>query len=1025
MSLDREWLDRVDAWRDALAAAVSRPIAEVVFGGHVTDERLAGEKARALEFSSTPPGTRWGGKWQYGWFAASVEAPPQVEGEMLTIRADLGAEALVYVNGREAGAIDKKHKHIILTDRAVAGEKFDILIEAYAGHGSTPCHAGPTPPDVETVGEPPDKQRTVGSSTLCVWEEQVYQLLMDVETLYRLRNSLGAKSLRLAEIDKALKDFTLTADFELPRERMVESVVQARRILKPLLECVNGSTAPMMYCFGHGHLDTAWLWPLEESRRKAARTVSNQLALAERYPSYKFLMSQPAQYVWLEEDYPQLYARLVDAVTKGNVIADGAMWVEADTNISGGEALIRQFMYGKRFFSERFGIDSELCWLPDVFGYSGALPQIMSGCGVKYFSTSKIFWIYHGGQRFPYHEFTWEGIDGTGVLAHLHSNYNSHTDPATAIERWEGRVQHDGMKARLYPFGWGDGGGGPERDHLEYIARMSDLEGCPKMRMAHPLEMFERLEASGTDNRYVGELYFQAHRGVLTSQARTKKGNRRCEFALREAEMWSAIAGVESGFAFPADRMERLWKLLLVNQFHDILPGSSIRRVHLQAESDHAEVIAQAGRIARQAQQGLLQESDSLTVLNSLGWARRAIVELPEGAQGAMDCEGDPLCLQKGEGKKLVEVTVPPCGWTTLEMCDRSRQVSDGDHAGATASDHTLENDQLRVTLNSKGEIESVFDKEADREIAAGACNSFRMFKDVPSRFDAWDIDSMYAVQQVDLPGEARLEILAEGPLVATIRVTRMLNDSPMTQDISIRRGARRIDFSTTIDWRERHKLLKVAFPVAFHANEAIHEIQFGHIRRPNHRSRQFDADRFEVCNHKWTALAELRGGAAVINDCKYGCNVLGNQINLTVLRAPLAPDSQADRGDQQFTYGFYCWTGDFAGSGIVREAYDLNCPVSVRPGQAGTKSVLSVDASNIVIEAVKPAEDGSGDLIVRLYEAMCMRTRCALDASVPAERAEITDMLENPVDVCEISGGRIRLDFRPFEIKTIRLKLR
>ena len=1023
MSLNKEWLDRIDAWRKELAGQVCLPVGRIELEGFVTREHLPAERAGGGGFKPMPAGTAWGAMWEYGWFRGQARIPPQAAGRQVAVRLDVGKEGLVFVNGVAAGAMDKQHQHVFLSDRAREGDTYELLMEAYAGHGPTPCHAGPTPPERQVPPAPPETQATVGRSSLLVVDEELYQLRMDVETLYHLRNALDADSLRVAEIDDGLKDFTLIADFELPRDEMLKTARQARQRLRPLLECVNGSTSPVMYCFGHGHLDTAWLWPLPEGRRKAARTISNQLALAERYPGYRFLMSQPAQHQWLMEDHGELHARLKKAVAAGSVIADGGMWVEADTNISGGEALIRQFLYGKRFMHEQYGVQSEVLWLPDVFGYSGAMPQIMAGCGIKYFSTAKIFWTYHGGDPFPYHDFLWEGIDGTTVLAHLHTDYNSQTDPATMIRRWRHRVQKDGMKARLVPFGWGDGGGGPDRDHLEYVARQGDLEGCPKLRYSTPQEFFQDLAGWGTGNRYVGELYYQAHRGVLTSQARTKRGNRKAELALREAEMWGAIASGACGFDWPAEEMEKAWKLVLLNQFHDILPGSSIQRVYEQAEADHAEAIAVADRVSAAARARLVRQGEALAVFNSLNWPRRVLVELPAGAAGAIDDAGEGLRVQDVEGRKLVEVETPSCGWTTLKLAGGPGRRRDEGGCGAAAAPAALENELLRVDIDGDGEVTGILDKRSGRQMAAGACNHFMMFKDTPTQFDAWDIDSMYPRQPVELERRARVEVVASGPLVAAVRVRRRLNNSEMTQDISLRRGSARVDFATTIDWREKHKLLKVGFAVAVHANEALHEIQFGHIRRPNHYSRPYDADRFEVCNHKWTALAEELGGAAVLNDCKYGVNVLGNQINLTLLRAPLAPDVNADQGRQEFTYAFYCWPGSFAESGLVREGYDLNCPPSVCGGDAGRRSALTVTAPNVIVEAVKPAEDGSGDLVVRMYEASRIATRCELMADLPLRAAEATDMLERPCGRLPVGGGAVALDFRPFEVKTIRLK--
>ncbi len=1018
MTLTIEWRARIERWRDELPRHFYRPLGSLSLSGFTTVDQLTPEEALQHDFRPTPPGTPWGAKWEYGWFKGTVVLPEEAAGQRIALKVDVGAESTIFVNGQIAGAKDRQHSELTLCTDGVSGTQYDVLIEGYAGHGPRVAHAGPTPPGRETVPEPGPTQAIVNQSTFGIWEENAYQLWIDVETLCQLRDNLDPNALRVAEIDQALRDFTVIVDFELPHPEMMQTIRAGRERLEPLLECVNGSTAPTMFAFGHAHLDVAWLWPLAETERKAGRTLANQLALIAEYPEYRFLQSQPHLYQMVKTRYPELYERVKQAVQAGRIIPDGGMWIQADTNISGGESLIRQFIHGKRFIREEFDAESELLWLPDVFGYTGALPQIMRGCGIKYFSTAKIFWNYSGGDPFPYNTFTWEGIDGSEVLVHLCNDYNSRIDPASVIERWNQRVQKDGFSTRLMPFGWGDGGGGPTRDHMEFLRRQRDLEGVPRIRVDSPLAYFKDQEARGVpEARYVGELYYQAHRGTYTSQARVKKGNRKSELALRETEIWGATAKVLAGFDYPAGAVDAAWKTVLLNQFHDILPGSSIHRVYEEAEAGHRAVIKTAREAAHDAMACFTDCSQDLTIFNSLSWARHALVALPEHLSSAQDEDGRPLPVQAIGDQTLVEVAVPACGWTTIhagEGFDTTNTLR--------VTERLLENALLRVAFNAKGEITSIFDKEAGREIAAGPCNSFNMYRDVPARFDAWDIDSMYALTPVELAESASIEVVAAGPLVATIRVSRQLHHSKLIQEISLRRGSRRVDFHTVVEWQESHKLLKVAFPVAIQTDQAVHEIQFGHIRRPNHSSRPFDADRFEVCNHKWTAIMEEDHGVAVLNDCKYGINVLGNSLNLTLLKSALAPDMSADKGHQEFTYALYTWNGSFATSPVVRAAYELNCPVTPVSGAAGEHSLFSVDAPNVIVETVKPAEDGSPDVIVRLYEAKRTATRCTLSTSLPIVTAAETDMLERTQAELSCDAGKIDLSFRAFEIKTLRL---
>lgn len=1016
MALSPEWRRRLEQWRQALPEVFYRPLDELELSGFTTTEQLTTAEAAHGPFEPMPSGTPWGAKWEYGWFRTTVTLPEEAESERIVLRLRPGGALMTFVDGRAVGQGDPT-----LTTDGVAGETYDVLTEAYAGHGPTPVTAGPVPPGVETVPEPPESQQQVGTSTFGIWEEEAYQLWMDLETLFHLRESLDEDSLRVSEIDAGLREMTTIVDVELPRERMLETVRRARERLRPLLECTNGSTSPVMYAYGHGHLDVAWLWPLQETDRKAARTLGRQLELAAEYPEHKFLHSQAELFRRVRAHYPELYKRVKDGIGDGSIVAEGSTWVEMDTNISGGESLVRQFLYGKRFYREELGVETELLWLPDAFGYSGALPQVMRGCGVKYFSTAKIFWNYNGGQPFPHNTFTWEGIDGSKVLVHLCNNYNSEMRPSDVVQRWCERRQKDGISTRLMPFGWGDGGGGPERNHLEFARRESDLEGCPRVRISSPIDYFKDLEERGIpDVNYVGELYFQAHRGTYTSQARTKRGNRKAELALREAEMWGTAAAALNGLPLPDERLDEAWKRLLTNQFHDILPGTSIARVYEEAEAAYEESIRAADEVTDEARGVLTEPEDAaITVFNSLSWERTCFVQLPDDWDGAVDNAEEPLPVQGSDGKRLAEVTVPPCGWTTLH---RGRAV-DAEH-GAEAARRTLENDLLRVEFNERGEMTSIVDKETGRELAAGPCNNMRMYKDVPTAWDAWDIDSMYEMTPVDLPETAEFEVLSEGPLVAELRIRRRLANSEMSQVVRLRRGSRRVEFDTTVDWQEQHRLLKVNFPVNAHANEALHEIQFGHLRRPTHASMPFDADRFEVCNHKWTALAEEGRGCAVLNDCKYGVNVDGNSINLTLLRAPVAPDMHADLGEQRFTYAFYGWNGGLTDSGLVRAGYELNCPVGTAPGDGGERSLFRVNAPNIVVETVKAAEDGSGDIILRLYESMRTATNCRVQTSLPAQSAQQTNMLEEQPEDLPVADGAISLSFRPFEIKTLRLNL-
>jgi alpha-mannosidase len=1011
MSLTKEWLNRITHWDNALWQICYESLATLDLNGFITRKQLTPEQALNHKFHPMPFGTAWGAKWEYGWFQCNLTLPEKAAGRRIVLRMNPATkppddgECLVWLNGKVVGSYGWARREITLTRNGIPGENFSILIEAYAGHGPLVMGGGPVRYGHASVPEPGITQVSVGESHFGIWREQAYQLALDFTTLFELRNRLDQSSLRVSEIDQGLKDVTLLIDLELPDAEMLETINLGRERLRPLLSCVNGSTAPTFFAFGHAHLDVAWLWPLAETERKFARTVINQLSLMEEYPEYRFFQSQPQLYLMLKARYPELYDRFKQAVLDGKVIPDGAMWVEADTNITGGESLIRQIIYAKQFFKQEFSMDTEVMWLPDVFGYSGSLPQILISCGCTSFATQKIAWTYHGGDPFPYNTFLWEGIDGTTIPAHIFTDYNSQTRPGSILDRWETRFQKDGIRSMLLAFGWGDGGGGPTRDHLEFLSRLRDLEGLPRVKISTPREFFADLKTQGLPKeRYIGELYFQAHRGTYTSQAKTKLGNRRSEFVLREAEFWGTIAHMTNGHVFSPADLKPTWHKLLLNQFHDILPGSSIQRVYQEAIIAFSQVIADAQKTTHSATKALLNSNDpdSVTVFNSLSWERTELINIPQGS---------------------LQVTVPACGWMTINHKTRSKATSKSGH-GVKVTETSLENELLLANFNERGELISLKDKETDINMIAGAGNRFCLYKDIPARFDAWDIDSMTESLLMSTEEPVHLEIAHASDELGKIILTRKIHESTLSQSISLRKNKRRIDFETTIDWQESHKLLKVAFPVNIHANEAIHEIQFGHIRRPNHRSRPFDVDRFEVCSHKWTALAEENRGVAILNDCKYGINVLGNSMNLTLLKSALAPDPLADKGIQTFAYAIYYWNGSFGDCDVIREAYEMNCPLTLVPGTAGQASIFSLDAANIILETVKLAEDGSDDVIIRLYEAKRNLTHCILTTTLPIIKATQTDMLERYQSDLSFNKEKIELDFRPFEVKTVRLSV-
>lgn len=1037
MELASEKNERIKIWMEELKNHIYIKLGDISFKGFVTKERLPYEEALKRDLLPKPARTPWGAKWEYGWFFGEVVLPDKAQGKRIFLRPDVGGEMLLYVNGRAAGSRDLQHDGITLTRSGKAGERFFIGAESYAGHGPRLENGGPSPAGRIAVPEPPACQTEVGTPDFGIWNEDAFQLLMDVFTLYRLNQGLDPKSLRAMKVREGLFRFTLIADFELEPEKMNESFRKAREVLKPLLSCVNGSTAPEFTIFGQSHLDLAWKWTWEETRRKCARTISAQLALSDEYEEYRFLLCEPPIMENLKENYPELYGRVVKKVEEGKFIPEGGMYVESDTNLVWGESLIRQCIYGRKWFRREFGTESVMAWLPDCFGFNGQLPQILKGCGIRYFSTQKLSRARKGCDVFPYNTFWWEGIDGSRILTNFHKENNAKLDPYETIVRWnEDRVQQENIDTFLFPFGFGDGGGGATRKMLEAAGRMKDLEGAPRTRMESPVQFFERTEKKGTaEEVYRGELYLPWHRGTYTSQAEIKKENRRAETALREAELWTSLRCFLENGENEQEILEALWKTLLFQHFHDILAGTSITRVCEETVRDLKKVKEEGNRISGEARKRLAVKGlegpgkRGLLVFNSLSWEREEAAEIPAEAAEPFIENGTLPVTQRIGDSVFIPVRIPSCGYADVTAPFNSCGSFPGCSIYMEKENFILENSYIKAVVDGLGRITSLAEKETGTEYVSSPCNQFLLYQDITVEYDAWEISSFYQRLPETLEKKASLRIAESGPLAVILEVTRTLGHSPMTQQIILRYNSPRLDFATKIDWKETHRLLKTAFPVNVHTTEALEEIQFGYIKRPTHKNRQSDGDQFEVCNYRYTALAEPGRTAALLNDCKYGVSTNDNSMELTLLKSPVWPDMYADKGLHEFTYSFYVRSRDFADSGVMQEGMQLNIPLSFAGEGTGKREYFGLSSGNVILEAVKMAEDGSGDMILRLYEAAGKHTSCTLSSGLPVSESRETDMEENLKDSrsCSLKKEKghaeISLAFKPFEIKTLRLK--
>ena len=1018
----------VEQARTFLAEVVAPAVYPDIRPLTVTARHLPGEPlppAQAVDGPFVPcaVGDRWGGMWGTTWFRARAEVPPHWAGQEVAAVVHLGgarvvgfsAEGLIWTPDLvPVQGLHHEHREYPITTAAEAGASVDFYIEAAANpiprwHMKDwprlePDYCGPA-------------LYTLERADLATVDREVEALRHDMDVVVEMAEWMGERRQEaLAALDDAMTAVAAGGP---------AGAAAAREALRPLMERPGPAPAPggrhRATAVGHAHIDTAWLWPIRETRRKCGRSFANQLRLMERYPEHRFVCSQAVQYEWVEQDYPEIYKGIRAMVAAGRWEPVGGMWVEADTNVPSGESLVRQFVYGKRFFSDQLGVETHEMWLPDVFGYSAALPQIANGAGVDVLVTQKMSW--NDTNQFPHSTFWWEGHDGSRVLAHFPpaATYNGTVTVAELLN--DDRNFMDGARSdrTLYPFGYGDGGGGPAAHQLEAARRLADVDGLPQLTVG-PLEEFlsglrDQALTAGLAT-WVGELYLEAHRATTTTHADVKVGNRRCEEALRAAELWSVAAG-RGGPALHA-QLDPLWKLLLVNQFHDIIPGSSIAWVYRDAAADHGRILDGCGQLIDRALDELAPgelapgEGPHLVAFNPSTYDRAEVVDGPDGTLGWAE--------------------VPGCGWAPLPLAGPVG-IAAGPVGTAPArrgpppvevSPAHLDNGILRIALDRRGLVSSIWDHQEQREVVAPGerANLFQVHEDRPKAFDAWDVDLDYLDQVEDLDGplEAGPVVVEDHPLRGGVHLARRFGSgSVITQTIRLAAGTRRIDFVTEVDWQERHRFLKVAFPVAVRAERAAYEIQHGYVERPTHANTSWDRARFEVCGHRWAALGEPGYGVALLNDCKYGYDIRGHTLRLSLLRGPGYPDPDADRGHHRFTYALLAHPGDRGRGRVVEEAEALNLPVVLRVGRvAGPGRLIEVDRAGVSVEAVKPAADGTGT-VVRLCEVHGSRRPATVTLHQPFDFVERTDLLERPTGIVDHVGPSVRLGLRPFELVTLR----
>lgn len=955
------------------------------------------------------PGTPWGTPWGTSWFKVTGEVPAGWAGRTVEAVLDLGftprtpgfqCEGLVYEpDGTPVKGLHPRNDHVRVGAPAAGGERVHWHVEA-ASNPDLEADGVPFQPtplgDPATAGDAP--LYVLGEMRLAVFDETVWDLVMDLEVLGELMAELPVDGARRWEILRALGRALDAVDLQ-----DVNGTAQAARAeLAGVLASPAAPAAHRVSAVGHAHIDSAWLWPLRETVRKVARTAANMTRLLDDEPDFVFAMSQAQQFAWIKEHRPEVYARVTKAVADGRFVPAGGMWVESDTNMPGSEAMARQFVHGKRFFLDEFGVESDEVWLPDTFGFAAGLPQIIKAAGARRLLTQKISWSRTNS--FPHHTFDWEGIDGTRIFTHFPpiDTYNCEMTGAQLAHAARNFKEKGAARHSLAPTGYGDGGGGTTREMVAKAARMRSLEGAPEVRWETPADFFAKAAAEYPDPPvWVGELYLELHRATLTSQAQTKRGNRRSESLLTEAELWAATAAVRAGFPYPYEDLDRIWKTVLLHQFHDILPGSSIAWVHREARATYARVAGELEDIIGAAQRALAggAAGGGELVFNAAPHARGGV---PAGGAAA----------RAGTAGSVVSV-LP---------------------VALDGGGYALDNGLLRVEIDPRGLVVSAYDRVADREaIAPGqTANLLQLHPDFPNQWDAWDVDAFYRNTGSDLTAVA--ELGAEG---TAVRIVRTFGDSRVTQLLTVPADVRRLDIDTEVDWHEREKFLKLAFPLDVKADRYASETQFGHVYRPTHQNTSWEWAKFEACNHRFVHLDEPGWGVAVVNDATYGHDVTrtvrtGAQAGTTttvrasLLRAPRFPDPETDQGVHRFHHALV--PGATIGD-AVREGYRANQPERTVTGStARVAPLVSVDDDAVVVSAVKLADDRSGDLVVRLYEANGGRARATVRIDGHATgRAACVDLLERPLAGSEPeplvrADGAVVLALRPFQMVTLRV---
>lgn len=994
------------------------------------DDGVVGNRAPKGDSVKVGQGFRSKGYDKYNWLCTKISIPESFGDENVLGIFDFGVpmgtgnnsnfESLLYVNGKPYQGVDGNHKEVFFNIKET-GRELELEFRIWSG--------------LNGGGRPREMTMSIDRAEFGVLDtaaDDFYYLAMAaLETHELLDENNEYKSYILNQLVEAFRlvDFT-----NKKSETYYKSLQTALDYLRDKLKG-QGKPGVNVTMLGHTHIDVAWLWRLRHTREKTARSFSTVNRLMEKYPEYIFIQTQPQLYDYLKEDYPDIYEHIKKRVAEGRWEPSGAMWVECDCNLASGESIIRQILVGKNFFKKEFDYESEFLWLPDVFGYSWALPQILKKSGVNTFMTTKISW--NDTNRLPYDTFIWRGMDGSEVTTHFVTTtelndvtytYNGESRPYAIKGVWDNYRNKDLNRDLLISYGFGDGGGGPTREMIKYIEAAKLMPGIPNVETGRATEYFRKLNETIKENPYNGylpiwdgELYLEFHRGTYTSQGYNKKMNRFMEYKLREEEMLSVFA--EKLFDKPYNREEFLkaWKIVLCEQFHDILPGSSIHEVYEDSHEEYERALKYIENATKAAKASFVTEKENVfTLFNQANWERDSIVKIPAGAETYeyTDSEGNTLPSHRCGEKDLVYVKgLKPLAFTTITRTAKVENVAE------EFEENTVETPYYIVSWDGKGRLVRLYDKSADREVIPEGkfANVFQIFEDKPRCFDAWELESTIDLKKEEIPCDGNI-IKTKNELGYFIHFTYNYNNSKIMQTLCLYNDKRRIDFKTVVDWKESQKILKTAFSVDIRGVFARYDVQEGNIVRPITRNTSWEAAKFEVVAHKWADLSETGYGVALLNDCKYGYDIKEDTMRLSLLKSATDPDYSADYGTHEFTYSLYPHKEEWYNSGLEEEAFDLNSPVVVLDGASalGNESLISFDAKNIVLDAFKKAENEEA-YVLRFHEYTGRRGKINLKTGLNFDSWCEADLMENPLG--EWKQTAMEVEVKPYEIKTIMLK--